>query len=129
MSKTKFHDQTTIPDLSVEKKLASAIPEKVGTYKIESLLNKGGMSLLYLALDPLSKKPVVIKVLSPKYLKNKDVVSRFLKEAKIIGMTDHPNIIKLYNQGRWEKGLYIAMEFIQGISLKQFILQKAQTEG
>lgn len=125
MPKTKFHDQTTIPDLAIEEKVSSAIPDYIGPYKIESLLNKGGMSLLYLAVDPKTQKAIVIKVLSPKYLGNKEVVARFLKEAKIIGMTDHPNIIKFFDQGRWEKGLYIAMEFIQGISLKQFILQKS----
>jgi len=125
MPKKTFHDQTTIPDFSVEEKVVTSIPKSIGPYKIESLLNKGGMSLLYLALSPKTQKPLVIKVLSPKYLENTEVVDRFLKEAKIIGLTDHPNIIKLYDQGQWEKGLFIAMEFIQGISLKQFILQKS----
>jgi serine/threonine protein kinase len=67
-------------------------------------------------------------VLLPKYLKNKEMVSRFLKEAQIIGMTNHPNIVKLYGQGQWEKGLYIAMEFIRGISLRQFIQQKSLSQ-
>ena len=44
-------------------------------------------------------------------------------EAEIITLTDHPNIVKLFGHGEWEEGLYIAMEFIQGISLRQFILQ------
>lgn len=125
MSKKTIHHLPTLPDASIDEKLTKKIPARIGPYKIESLLNKGGMSLLYLAIDPKTTKPVVIKVLSPKYLKNKEIASRFLKEAKIIGMTDHPNIVKLYDQGQWEKGLYISMEFIRGISLKQFILQKS----
>lgn len=128
MPKKTFHDLTTLPDISIDEKVTKKIPKSIGPYKIESLLNKGGMSYLYFALDPKTQKPVVIKVLSPKYLKNKEVVERFLKEAKIIAMTDHPNIIKLYDQGEWEKGLYITMEFIQGISLKQFILQKSLSQ-
>lgn len=128
MPKKTFHDLPTLPDISIDEKVSKKIPKTIGPYRIESLLNKGGMSILYLAVDPKTQKTVVIKVLSPKYLQHKEVVERFLKEAKIIGMTDHPNIIKLYDQGEWEKGLYISMEFIQGISLKQFILQKSLSQ-
>ena len=100
-----------------------AIPKKIGPYDIEILLEKGGMSILYLGTQPDSKEPTTIKVLSPKYLSNQQVVDHFLKEAEIIALADHPNIVKLYGNGKWEGGLYIAMEFIQGISLRQYILQ------
>jgi len=120
-----FHKQNTIPDLHGEESHSYPIPQKIGPYKIESLLNKGGMSLLYLGIHPQTAKPIVIKVLLPKFLKNKEIANRFLKEAQIIGITNHPNIVKLYGQGQWEKGLYIAMEFIQGISLRQFIQQNS----
>ncbi len=124
-----FHKQTTIPDLHADLHARPSrpypLPQKIGPYRIESLLNKGGMSLLYLGVHPQTAHPIVIKVLLPKFLKNKEIANRFLKEAQIIGMTNHPNIIKLYGQGQWEKGLYIAMEFIQGISLRQFIQQKS----
>lgn len=99
------------------------IPDYIGTYKIESLLEKGGMSILYLGTHPETKEPTTIKVLSPKYLSHPEIVRRFLNEAEIIAMADHPHIVKLYGHGEWEGGLYIAMEFVQGISLRQFILQ------
>ncbi len=116
-----FNKQNTQPDLISEKDIPSPCPAHIGPYKIESLFNHGGMSILYLATDPTLPRPIIIKVLSPRLSKNKEVTARFLKEAKIIAMTNHPNIVKLYGQGEWEKGLYIAMEFIQGISLRQFI--------
>ncbi len=53
------------------------------------------------------------------------MMDHFLWESKIIGLTDHPNIVKLYGQGQWEGGLYIAMEFIQGVSLSQFLMQQS----
>jgi serine/threonine protein kinase len=124
MREEDFHKQTTIPDLT-EGSRPGPLPNKIGPYKIESLLNKGGMSYLYLGLHPGTTQPIVIKVLSPKFIANQEMVARFLKEAQIIGITDHPNIVKLYGQGAWEKGLYIAMEFIRGISLRQFIQQKS----
>ena len=125
MADTDFSKEVTQPDLSSLEDALPTCPSMIGPYKIESRLGKGGMSYLYLGTHPSINKPIVIKVLSPKFIENKELVDRFLKEAKIIEMTNHPNIVKLYGQGKWEKGLYIAMEFIQGISLRQFILQKS----
>lgn len=98
-------------------------PEKVGPYKIEALLRKGGMGTLYLALHPETDELIAVKVLFPEHLTNPEMVQRFLKEAEIIGLTNHPNIVQLYSQGQWEGGLYIAMEFIQGLTLKQYMLE------
>jgi eukaryotic-like serine/threonine-protein kinase len=120
-----FNKEKTLPDLVSSHEEITPCPRKIGPYKIDSLFNKGGMSFLYLGVHPVTNKTLIVKVLSPKYLRNKEVVERFLKEAEIIQMTNHPNIVKLYGQGTWEHGLYIAMEFIQGISLRQFILQRS----
>lgn len=121
-SDSRFFKQTTMPGIAVEE-LKIPLPSKIGPYKIESLLNKGGMSLLYLGLHPETKQPIAVKVLLPKYVDHPEMIKRFLKEAEIIALTDHPNIVKVFGQGEWEGGLYIAMELIQGISLRQFILQ------
>lgn len=124
MQTEDFYRRTTIPDFA-HTEPSITIPSRIGPYKIESLLSKGAASLLYLAVHPKTNKPLVIKVLSPKFLTNKVMVGRFLKEAEIISITSHPNIVKWYGQGKWDRGLYIAMEFIQGISLKQLIQQNA----
>ncbi len=123
--KSDFYKQNTLPstDFSIEQK--QKLPKQVGPYKIESLLSMGGMSILYLGLHPTTERPLAIKVLSQKFLKNTAIVEQFLKEAKIIAMTNHEGIVKIVDQGKWENGLYIAMEFIQGVPLKQFIQQQA----
>lgn len=119
-----FYKQPTSPGVPpAEQAATTAIPKQVGPYKVESLLEKGGMSILYLGTHPQTKEPTTIKVLSSKYLSHPDVVKSFLREAEIIAMTNHPNIVQLFGYGEWEGGLYIAMEFIQGISLRQYILQ------
>lgn len=126
MPKDEFHKQTTLSGASPSEKGIShsqEIPKTIGPYPIESILETGGMSIIYLGMHPDTKDPTTIKVLLPKYLSNPEVVQRFLNEAEIIAMTDHPNIIKLYGHGEWERGLYIAMEFIQGSSLRQTLLQ------
>lgn len=122
-NKGDFAKQKTLPSATTDNKKIEAIPEKIGPYKVEALLEKGGMSLLYLATHPESKEPVTIKVLFPEFVSNPEMTTRFVKEAEIISLADHPNIVKLYGQGVWEGGLYIAMEFIQGISLRQYLLR------
>lgn len=127
MPNNDIHKQRTltgVPENTQFPQEESEIPEKIGPYKIECLLEKGGMSILYLGLHPETKEPTTIKVLLPKYLSNPDVVHRFLNEAEIIAITDHPNIVKLYGHGEWEGGLYIAMEYIQGTSLRQMLQQR-----
>ncbi len=126
MAEGSFYKQNTMPDL-ISGEEEPALPSMIGPYKVESLLSKGGMSLLYLGLDPHTKKTLAIKVLSPSYVTHPEVIGRFLQEAKVIALSNHPNIVKLYGQGEWDqggaKGLYIAMELIRGISLRQFIMQ------
>jgi serine/threonine protein kinase len=126
MAEEDFNNRKTQPIVSHSDTLPSdqlEIPKFIGPYKIESLLEKGGMSILYLGTHPETKQPTTIKVLSPKFLTHPEAVKRFIAEAEIIAMADHPNIVKLYGHGEWEGGLYIAMEFIEGISLRQYILR------
>jgi len=126
MTNDNFFTRPTIPPFPPDKTakdLPEPLPAKIGPYKVETLLDKGGMSILYLATHPETQDPITIKVLSPKYLSHPEMMKRFLNEAEIIAMADHPNIVKLYGYGEWEGGLYIAMEFIQGISLRQYLLQ------
>lgn len=125
MSDPSFYKQNTLPDFVTNELSQPPIPQTIGPYKIDSLLSKGGMSLLYLGVHAETKLALAIKVLSPDYVNQHDAIQRFLKEAKIIALTNHPNIIKLYGQGEWEGGLYIAMELIRGVSLRQFIMQQS----
>ena len=124
MDGPSFYKRNTLPELGPSEDIPP-LPEKIGPYRIESLLNKGGMSLLYLGIDPQSKKPLAIKVLSPSYVTHPEAIEHFLKEAKVIALSNHPNIVKLYGQGEWEGGLYMAMELIRGISLRQFIMRQS----
>jgi serine/threonine protein kinase len=121
----KFYKQNTLPSYEEKGAATLALPEQIGPYRVETLLAKGGMSLLYLGFESETKEPRVIKVLSPEYMNHPEMVDHFLFEAKIISLANHPNIVKLYDHGKWEEGLYIAMEFIRGVSLRQFLMQQS----
>lgn len=103
------------------------IPRQIGPYKIETLLDKGGMSLLYLGIHPQTREPLAVKTLSSKFVSHPEMVQQFMHEAQIIEITNHPNIIQLLGHGEWDEGVYIATEFIQGISLRQMILSQAMS--
>lgn len=105
------------------KRVSLPIPYKIGPYRIKGLIKKGETSVLYLGESSDSQELIAVKVLSPKYLSHPEMMGHFLKEAKIIEMANHPNIVKLYGYGEWEGGVYIAMEFVQGITLRKLILQ------
>lgn len=127
MTNADFNKQATQPGIRFQGKgeavPSAPVPEKIGPYKIECLLERGGMSLLYLGTHPETQEPTTVKVLSPKFLEHPEIVKRFINEAEIIAMSNHQNIVQLYGYGQWEGGFYIAMEFIQGVSLRQYILQ------
>ena len=115
-----FYSRNTLPSYKTSD-TPPPVPQKIGPYLIEGLLEKGGMSYLYVAEAPETGEAIIVKVLSPQYLGHPEMVSRFLREADIIRMADHPNIVKLLGSGSWEGGVYIAMEYVQGVSLRQYL--------
>ena len=96
-------------------------PSQIGRFQIDGLYSKGGMSTLYLATDPLSSDQVIVKVLLPRFVSDPALVRQFIDEGRIIAMTNHPNIVKLYEYGEWEGGVYIAMELVHGNSLRRIL--------
>lgn len=119
-----FYKQDTLhetPGVTAKAEVPTTLPREIGPYRIEALIERGGMSLLYLATNKETGETLTVKTLSEKYAQNQEVVNRFLNEAEIIALADHPNIIKLYGYGKWEGGLYIAMEYIQGRTLRELL--------
>ena len=119
----QFYQQPTVP-LHTEVD-SSDLPVKIGPYRIEKLLTTGAVSKLYLGLHEEDRELAVLKVLSHDILKDPLRKKIFLKEGTILKNLVHSNIVRYYSEGEFEGGLYIAVEFVQGISLKQFILQRS----
>lgn len=118
-------EESVTPMLPAGKQGAiDVVPSSIGAYTIDSLLERGGMSVLYLAIHAQTKMPLAIKVLAKKFINNPAAVARFLHEGEILMQLDHAYIVKVYQYGQWECGYYLAMEFIQGLSLRQYILQQ-----
>ncbi len=96
-----------------------------GRYEILELIATGGMSYIYKGLDTVEERPVAIKVLKDEYLDNEEFLIRFRNESKAVAMLSHHNIVKIFDVslGRIQA---IVMEYIEGITLKEYIEKKGK---
>lgn len=92
-----------------------------GRYEVTELIGVGGMADVYKGVDVIDNKPVAIKILKKEFAENEEFLRRFRNESKAIAVLSHPNIVKIYDVGFSEKIQYIVMEYIDGITLKEYI--------
>jgi WD40 repeat protein/tRNA A-37 threonylcarbamoyl transferase component Bud32 len=104
---------------------------QVGTelagYRIDSLLGRGGMSVVYLAEDLRLKRKVALKLLAADLAEDELFRDRFLRESELAASIDHPNIVPIYEAGTTGSLLFIAMRFVEGRDLKER-LQRGRLE-
>jgi len=95
-----------------------------GRYRIVRKLGSGGMANVYLAEDEDLGRRVAIKILNDRYANDDLFIERFRREAKSAAALSHPNIVSVYDRGEAEGTYYIAMEVIEGRSLKELIMTR-----
>ena len=87
-------------------------------YRVEAVLGRGGMSVVYLAEDLRLKRQVALKLLAPALADDERFRERFLYESELAASLDHANVIPVYEAGEADAGLYIAMRYVEGSDLK-----------
>ncbi len=92
-----------------------------GRYEITELIGEGGMADVYKAVDVVDNKTIAVKILKKEFAESEEFLRRFRNESKAIAVLSHPNIVKIYDVGFSEKIQYIVMEYIDGITLKEYI--------
>lgn len=95
-----------------------------GRYEITELIGVGGMADVYKANDVMENRTVAVKILKPEFSQNEEFLRRFRNESKAIAVLSHPNIVKIYDVGFTDEIQFIVMEYIDGITLKEFIEQQ-----
>ncbi|MHC4801453.1 MAG: protein kinase domain-containing protein, partial [Planctomycetota bacterium] len=102
--------------------LSASVPARVAQYTVERELGRGGMGVVYLAHDPKLDRRVAIKVLSPEWATG-ELLRRFEQEARTAAQLNHPNVATVYELGEVEETCYIAMEFVEGRTLREILLR------
>jgi HD-like signal output (HDOD) protein/tRNA A-37 threonylcarbamoyl transferase component Bud32 len=104
-------------DLNESDDLSELIGQQIGNYKVEQLLGRGGMAVVYLARHPALGREVAVKLLSPEYRGDLDLNRRFLQEARVTANFRHPNIVEIYDLGEVGGRAYYTMERLVGTDL------------
>ena len=98
-----------------------AIGGQLGTYLIDSVIGRGGMSVVYRARHSRLGMWVALKVLAPELGSDDAFRERFLREAQMAAAVDHPNVIPIHDMGVHEGSLYIVMRYVAGGDLKALL--------
>ncbi len=97
-----------------------------GRYEIIEIIGVGGMAVVYKAFDNIDHRIVAVKILKDEFLANEDFRRRFKNESKAIAVLSHPNIVKVFDVSYGNMIQYIVMEYVEGISLKEYIEQQGK---
>jgi N-acetylneuraminic acid mutarotase len=90
-------------------------------YRIDGILDRGGMGLVYKATDVELERTVALKIIAPEHTQNPDAVTRFKSEARLAASLEHPNIVPIHRGGDYHGVLYLAMRYVPGTNLRQVI--------
>jgi ABC-type branched-subunit amino acid transport system substrate-binding protein/streptogramin lyase len=89
-----------------------------GSYRVDSLVGRGGMGVVYRATDLSLERPVALKLIAPELAEDKRFRERFLREPRLAASLDHPNVIPIYEAGEHDGQLYLVMRFVEGSDLR-----------
>ena len=90
-------------------------------YEIREVIGVGGMAIVYKAYDRFAERNVAVKILKDEFAEDEEFRRRFKNESRAIAMFSHPNIVSIYDVGSGDGPQYIVMEYINGITLQQYI--------
>ncbi|WP_040980024.1 Stk1 family PASTA domain-containing Ser/Thr kinase [Oceanobacillus jeddahense] len=97
-------------------------------YRIERKVGGGGMANVFLARDTILERDVAVKSLRTDYVHDQEFIARFDREAQSASSLSHPNIVNIFDVGEDDQTLYMVMEYVEGMTLKEYIQQFGPVE-
>jgi len=105
------------------------VPKFLGKYPVSRVLGKGAMGIVYLGLDPVIKRQVAIKTIRKELIEDdasaESMSARFRREAQAAGALSHPGIVAVYEYGEDAHHAFIAMEYVEGNTLREYLSHAA----
>lgn len=112
------------PAEAAARKLANANASPGGRYQIVGELGRGGMGIVYKVQDTALDRIVAFKVLPQALTENEQAVTNFVREAQAAAKLNHPNIVTVYDTGEQNGRFYIAMEYVEGTTIKEILKRR-----
>ncbi|PHR88063.1 MAG: hypothetical protein COA78_36685 [Blastopirellula sp.] len=119
----QLKQQTAKPD---QKPVARAIPDTIGRFKIERLVGRGGMGLVFLAHDPMLDRKVALKIPRLDLTSDPELQERFFREARLAGQLKHMNLVPVYDAGVHSVSCYIASEWCDGPDMSAWLKSRKE---
>jgi hypothetical protein len=104
------------------------IGEKIGHFLIQAEIGRGGMGTIYFAVDTMLNRDVALKAIHPQLADNQQLMDRFKIEAMTQARMNHPNIVTIFSFNKIDEQYFIAMEYVEGKSLKELLQVKKRLE-
>jgi tetratricopeptide (TPR) repeat protein len=114
------------PEAPSTPEMVAAPTTRPGRYKVVAELGRGGMGIVYKAQDTVLDRAVAFKVLPDALRDNPQALKNFLREAKSAAKLNHPNIVTVFDAGEQDGRFYIAMEYVDGTTLKEILRRRGQ---
>lgn len=104
------------------------VGEEIAGYRVERLVGRGGMGDVYRAHDDRLDRPVALKLLAERYAEDDDFRERIMRESRLAAGLDHPNVVPVYEAGRADGHVYIAMRYVDGTDLRALLRREGALE-
>lgn len=109
--------------------MTAELPKTIARFEVRGLVGLGGSAVIYSAWDADNHRPVAIKLLRDDRSMRRDSQSRFLREAKAMARLDHPNVVHIYEVGTHDGRVFLALEYVEGRTLREWVEQDRPAVG
>ena len=129
---TPDENEDTLGDVQIWNKGADLKEgTRIDRYQILELIGKGGMGAVYKAYDPELDRSIAIKILTLRPHQGETASrpqARLMREAQALAKLNHPNVVAVHDVGTYEEGVYIAMEYVKGKTLREWLEEERPTQ-